>query len=47
MSLSLKAIPLCQLQRSKINVRKTEKTADIEQLAASIRLDGCRRLRRA
>lgn len=40
MSMSLKTIPLCQLQRSKINVRKTDKTADIEQLAASIEAHG-------
>ena len=32
----LKMIPLCQLQRSKINVRKTEPLIDIGQLAANI-----------
>src|ERR1700709_1716111 len=32
----LKMIPLCQLQRSKFNVRKTEPLIDIEQLAANI-----------
>src|SRR5438128_1595513 len=32
----LKMIPLCQLQRSKINVRKTEPLIDIGQLATNI-----------
>jgi len=32
----LKTIPLCQLKRSKANIRKTEPLTDIEQLAASI-----------
>ena len=36
MSNTLKSIPLCQLQRSMTNVRKTNLNADIEQLAASI-----------
>jgi ParB family chromosome partitioning protein len=32
----LMTIPLCQLKRSKANIRKTEPLADIEQMAASI-----------
>jgi ParB family chromosome partitioning protein len=36
----LKMIPLCQLQRSKINVRKTEPLTDIGQLAANIEEKG-------
>jgi ParB family chromosome partitioning protein len=40
MSKSLTTIPLCQLQRSKINVRKTDRTAGIEELAASIEAHG-------
>ena len=40
MSKSLTTIPLCQLQRSKINVRRTDRTAGIEQLAASIEAHG-------
>jgi len=40
MSSKLKTIPLCQLQRSNANVRKTDRSADIEQLAASIEANG-------
>lgn len=40
MSATLKMIPLCQLQRSKINVRKTGRDAGIEELAASIEAHG-------
>lgn len=40
MSGKLKTIPLCQLKPSKINVRKTDRLADIEQLAASIDANG-------
>lgn len=40
MSTSLKQIPLTQLQRSKINIRKTDRHADIEQMAASIEANG-------
>jgi ParB family transcriptional regulator, chromosome partitioning protein len=40
MSKSLTTIPLCQLQRSKINVRRTDRTVGIEQLAASIEAHG-------
>ncbi|MBV9063603.1 MAG: ParB/RepB/Spo0J family partition protein, partial [Alphaproteobacteria bacterium] len=35
-----KMIPLCQLRRSKQNVRKTDRLADIEQLAANIQANG-------
>jgi len=40
MSAALKMIPLCQLQRSKINVRKTGCDAGLEELAASIEAHG-------
>lgn len=40
MSAKLKTIPLCQLKASKINVRKTDRLADIDQLAASIDANG-------
>jgi ParB family transcriptional regulator, chromosome partitioning protein len=40
MSNKLKTIPLCQLRPSKINIRKTDRLADIEQLAASIQANG-------
>jgi len=40
MSNTLMSIPLCQLKRSKTNIRKTEPLADIEQLAASIEANG-------
>ncbi len=40
MSKSLMTIPLCQLKRCKSNVRKTDVSADIEQLAASIEANG-------
>jgi len=40
MSKSLKTIPLCQLQPSKLNVRKTGSDADLAQLAASIEAHG-------
>jgi len=40
MSNKLKTIPLCQLKPSKTNVRKTNRSADIEQLAASIQANG-------
>ena len=36
----LMTIPLCQLKRSKTNIRKTEPLADIEQMAASIESKG-------
>lgn len=36
MSSKLKTIPLCQLKRSTINVRKTDRLAGIKQLAANI-----------
>jgi len=40
MSKSLKTIPLCQLQPSKVNVRKTDSIADVDTLAASIDAHG-------
>jgi len=40
MSNSLISIPLCQLKRSKSNVRKTDPLAEIEQMAASIESQG-------
>jgi ParB family transcriptional regulator, chromosome partitioning protein len=40
MSNSLTTIPLCQLKRSKTNIRKTEPLVDIEQMAASIESKG-------
>src|SRR5689334_33105 len=40
MSNALTIIPLCQLKRSKTNVRKTDASADIEQLVASIEANG-------
>jgi ParB family chromosome partitioning protein len=40
MSNKLKTIPLCQLRPSKINIRKTDRLVDIEQLAASIKANG-------
>ncbi len=40
MSHTLKTIPLCQLKASKRNVRKTDRLADIEQIAASIETNG-------
>jgi len=40
MSNSLTTIPLCQLKRSKANIRRTEPLAEIEQLAASIEANG-------
>jgi len=40
MSAVLKMIPLCELQRSKINVRKTGCDAGVEELAASIEAHG-------
>src|SRR5882672_1895147 len=40
MSNTLMTIPLCQLKRSKSNVRKTQPYADIEQMAASIEAKG-------
>ena len=40
MSIKLKTIPLCQLRRSRINVRKTDPLIDIEQLATSIKDKG-------
>jgi len=40
MGYKLKMIPLCQLQRSKTNVRKTNSNADIDQLAVSIEAVG-------
>jgi len=40
MSNKLKTIPLCRLKPSKTNVRKTNRNADIEQLAASIQANG-------
>ena len=40
MSNQLMTIPLCQLKRSKTNVRKTEPLADIEQMALSIEANG-------
>jgi len=40
MSNTLKMIPLCQLQPSRINVRKTGRDAGVEDLAASIEAHG-------
>jgi ParB family chromosome partitioning protein len=40
MSDKLKTIPLCQLKRATSNVRKTDRFADIKQLAASIEANG-------
>lgn len=40
MSDNLMTIPLCQLKRAALNVRKTGRKADIEQLAASIEAHG-------
>lgn len=40
MSTTLTTIPLCRLKRSNINIRKTDRLADIEQLAASIEASG-------
>lgn len=40
MSDTLMMIPLCRLKPSKLNIRKTEPLADIEQLAASIASKG-------
>lgn len=40
MSENLMTIPLCQLKRAALNVRKTGRKADIEQLAASIEAHG-------
>ncbi len=40
MSNALRMIPLGQLKRCKNNVRKTDRSADIEQLAASIEANG-------
>jgi len=40
MSNTLVSIPLCALTRSKLNIRKTGRRADIEQLAASIASQG-------
>lgn len=40
MSPKLKTIPLCQLRRSKTNVRKTDRKTDIAQLATSILANG-------
>lgn len=40
MSDNLMTIPLCQLKRAALNVRKTGRKADIAQLAASIEAHG-------
>jgi len=40
MSNRLVSIPLCSLKRSKLNIRKTDRSADIAQLAASIASQG-------
>jgi ParB family chromosome partitioning protein len=40
MSNTLMTIPLCQLKRSKDNIRKTEPLVGIEELAASIQANG-------
>jgi ParB family chromosome partitioning protein len=40
MSSELRTIPLSQLKASKANVRKTDRSADIEQMAASIESNG-------
>jgi len=40
MSNTLVSIPLCALRRSKLNIRKTGRSADIAQLAASIASQG-------
>lgn len=40
MSENLMTIPLCQLKRAALNVRKTGRKADLEQLAASIEAHG-------
>lgn len=40
MSNALVSLPLCALTRSKLNIRKTDRKADLEQLAASIESQG-------